>query len=323
MPGELREESNDALNKQNEIEKWELARSIVKEAIRNVGIQDITEYKGEPLTQRWHLFSSNSGDDVVLRMYVQGIFGVINADVSLLNAARWAVDEAETVLDRPDATELLAFTEEERPELLRENARMIVERLVRQIPIIFFQLMNAAFRESLEAHINNHVKFLLKDHWQALGKPENFTLTPSDEFLYQAKRIDDEFEALRKGILGNKRAWLTEDRLKQLPEEHEQLRVSYQAAKDYYNQSRKAFFFGKRNRKEDEWQQEWMAASVRMFPDLSYRCLNEINSYQPFELAHMHLGEMFDYSSQYIAKLISKSSGRKSKNTKSKKKQSE
>lgn len=323
MQDEQHAEGSSTLDEQKEIEKWKLARSIIKEAVSNLGVKDISEYDGEPLTRRWHVFSASHGDDLVLRMYVQGVFGVINADVSLLHAAGWAIDETELVLNRPDATELLDFTEEERPEILRENARMIVEQLVRQVPIVFYPLISRALRQSVEAHVNNHVKTLLKDHWQALGKPKDFTLAPSTEFTHYAKKIDDEFEALMKGLLGNKRAWLTAEAREHLDEEHERLRAEYQAAKDYYNKARKAFFLGKRNRTLDEWDEEWMTTSPRMFPNLSYHCLSEINDHQPFELAHIHLGETYDYSPQYMAKLVSKASRLKLRKAKRKQKKSE
>lgn len=310
-------------DEQNDNERWRLARSIVKEAVKNLGIQDISEYKGEPLTKNWHVFSATHGDDLVLRMYVQGEFGAINADVSLLRGAMWAIYETELVLTRPDALELLDFTEEERPTLLHENARMIVEQLVRQIPIVFYPLISRALRHSIEAHVNNHVKPRLKEHWKELGKPEDFTLTPSKGLLGYTKKIDDDFEVLMKGLLGNRRAWLTNERREHLDEEHEQLRAEYQAAKDYYNQARKAFFLGKRNRTIDEWDAEWMENSPRMFPDLSYRCLSEINDRQPFELAHMHLGERYDYSPQYMAKLVSNAASLKRSRTSSKLKESE
>lgn len=105
MQDEQHIESSSTLAEQKERERLNLARSILKEAVINAGIKDISEYKGEPLTNRWHVFSANHGEDVVLRMYVQGIFGVINADVSLVHAAGWAIDETELVLNRPDAKE--------------------------------------------------------------------------------------------------------------------------------------------------------------------------------------------------------------------------
>jgi hypothetical protein len=323
MTDQQPEEINNNEDQQKRREKLQLIYSIIQEALNNIGIKDISTYNGEPLTQRWHLFSSKIGDETVLRMYVQGIFGTINADVSLFDAALRAIGETEGVLNRPDATELFDFSEEERPELLRENARMIVERFVRHIPIIFFQLISTALRDSIEAHVNNHVKILLKDHWQTLSKPPNFTLTPSDEFIDHVKRIDKEFTALRKGILGDKKAWLTDERREQLPEEHEQLKAAYQEAKDFYTQLHKAFISGKRNRTVDEWNTEWMTTSVRMFPNLYYSCLSKINDYQPYELAHMQLAEMFDYKPQYMAKLISKYSRLRRKKNKSRPKKIE
>lgn len=294
------------------VEKFQLALSILKEAVVNAGIKDISEYKGEPLNRRWHVFSQETGRDVVLKMFVGGTFGWISADVSLIVTAKLIVDEVEHALDGPDAKRLLDFTDEERAELLRENARMILTKYVNHIPIAAFQILSHAVRDAVQSHIKTHVEHRLKEHWQALGLPKDFTVSPSADFNREHESIAKQFTALRKGLLGDRRAWLTDEKRAALDEEHEQLRSEYQLAKELYNQSRKAFFAGKRNRTEDEWAEEWITQSCRMFPSLNYRCLAEINSYQPFELAYKHLGESYDYSAEYIRKLVTKASNLKS-----------
>lgn len=118
---------------------------------------------------------------------------------------------------------------------------------------------------------------------------------------------------MRQQFLGNKRARLTDEKRANLDNEHEQLRSEYQVAKDYYNQSQKAFFAGKRNRTDDEWKEVWKAQSYSIFPTLFYRCLDEINNYQPYELAHMHLADFYGYSAEYIKKLVSQASSLKLK----------
>lgn len=323
MKDKLLEESNGTSDEQKVREKVELALSILKAAITNLGIKDISEYNDEPRNLRWRVYSQNIQDDLTLRILIQGLFGMIDANVSLLRATVWIIEEIEIILNKPDATKLLDFTEEERPEILYENALGIIKRLIQQLPIISFQILNQALKDSIQAHLNNDVKPRLKDHWKELGLPEDFTLNPSDEFTNELKSIDDQFKNLRKGFLGDKRAWLTTEKRLNLPNEHEELRAAYQAAKDYYNQSRKAFFLGKRNRTIDEWDAEWMTNSLRTFPDLSYRCLKEINDHQPFELAHIHLADSYGYSPQYMMKLVSKFSGLKPKKAKRKPKKSE
>jgi len=295
-----------------DLAKWELALSILRESIAEVGIKDISEYDGEPPAGRWLVFSQERDRDIVLRMFVTSTFGWFNSDVTIIQTAKWIIDEVETIMNQPNAMRLLDFTEEERDELLRENARMILMKFVQQIPVVTFQLLSQAVNDAVQSHIKTYIEPRLKEHWQSLGLPKNFTITPSKEFSDHLKGIDEQFKALRRGLIGDRRAWLTDEKRANLDEEHEQLRSEYQIAKDYHNQSRKAFFAGKRNRTEDEWTEEWMTQSLRMFPALNYRCLSEINSCQPFELAYMHLGESYDYSPEYIRKLVTQATKLKS-----------
>ncbi len=124
-----------------DFEEWKFALSVLKEAVTNAGVKDISEYKGEPLNLRWHVFSQENNKDVVLKMLVKGTFGWFNADVSLIRTAWWIISEVEIVLNQPDSTRILDFTDEERPELLRENARMILTKYINQIPIVAFQIL--------------------------------------------------------------------------------------------------------------------------------------------------------------------------------------
>jgi hypothetical protein len=309
------EESNekDTEAQQQNFEQWEFALSVLKEAVNRAGIKDISEYKGEPLKLRWHVFSQESDKDVILKLLVQGLFGTINADVSLIFPAKWIVDEVKAALDQPDATRILDFSEEERAEILRENSRMILTGFVIQFPAVSFQILSQALNDAFQAHIKTYVKPLLKEHWQSLGLPKDFTISPSQKFSDALKDIDKQFKILKQQFLGNKRARLTDEKRANLDDEHEQFRSEYQLAKDYYNQTRKAFFAGKRNRTIAEWNEEWRTISYRMFPTLFYRCLNEINDYQPYELAHIHLADFYGHGVEYIKKLVSRASKAKPK----------
>src|SRR5205085_10759166 len=305
---EYKENGNDqnAEAQQVNFEQWELALSVLKEAVINAGIRDISEYKGEPLKLRWHVFSSTTDTDVVLKLLVQGDFGLMSADVLLIKPAKWIVKEVENVLNQPDATRILDFKEEERDGVLRENVRMILTRFINQIPVVAFHVLNQALNDAVQSHIKTYVEPLLKEHWQSLGLPKSFTVSPSEDFINHHKSVDEQFKTLRQGFLGNKRAWLTDEKRARLDEEHEQLRSQYQTVKDYYYESQKAFFAGQRNRTEDDWTKEWDTQSTRIFPTMDYRCLTEINNYPPYELAYIHLADSYGYSPEYIRKLVTK-----------------
>lgn len=197
--------------------------------------------------------------------------------------------------------------------MLRDNARMVLTGLINQIPVALFQILNQALRDAFGAHVKTYVEPLLKEHWQSLGLPKDFTVSPSEDFNNHLQSIDEQFKLLRQSFLGNKRARLTDERRANLATEHEQLRSEYQAAKDYHDEARKAFFAGKRNRTTDEWREEWETLSIRTFPNLFYKCLYDINDYQPFELAHRHMADFCGYQPDYMPKLISKTSALKPK----------
>jgi hypothetical protein len=306
QPKESNEE-NDETQKQN-VAKWELALSILREAVTAAGVKDISEFKGEPNNLRWEVYSHQLPKDVVLEMSVRGGFGEVHANVSLITTAVWIMDEVGRILNRPDANQLLDFTDAERPELLRENTGMIITNLVKRMPAVAFQLLNQAFQDAIDSHLKTYIEPLLKEHWQALGKPKDFTITPSGELNEEFQNADEQFKVLREVLRGNKRAGLTKEKRANLDTEHEELRSAYHAAKEYYDQTRKAFFAGRRNREIDEWEEEWRTLSLRMFPDLFYRCLYEINDYQPFELAHIHLADSYGSGVEYIKKLVSRAS---------------
>ena len=309
--GENDNKKNAAARPEN-FEQWEFALSILKEAVASVGIKDISEYKGEPLKLRWHVFSKTTDADVILKLLVQGNFGLMNADVLLIMPARWIVEEVENVLNQPNATRILDFKEEERNDVLRENVRMILTRFINQIPVVAFHVLDQALNDAVQSHIKTYVEPLLKEHWQSMGLPKGFTISPSEDFINHHKSVDEQFKTLRQGFLGNKRAWLTDEKRARLDEEHEQLRSQYQTVKDYYHESQKAFFAGQRNRTEDDWTKEWESQSTRIFPALNYRCLTEINHYPPYELAYIHLADSYGYSPEYIRKLVTQASALKS-----------
>lgn len=304
-------EGHGVESQQVDNERWELAFSVLKEAIAEAGIKDISEYDGEPLNLRWHVFSQENDQDVILKMQIGGGFGRINADVSLAIAAKLIVDEVDNVLSQPDVARNLEFTDEDRPKILRDHARMILRRYVAHIPVVAFHILSQALSDAIQSHIKNVIEPSLEEHRETVGLPKDFTISPSEAFSKELQNIDKQFTSLRKGFLGDRREFLTPEKRAKLGEEYEQLRVEYEAAREFYNQSRKSFLATRRNRTEDEWTEKWYTLSSLMYPNLHYHCLAEINNYQPHELAHKHLADNYGHGVEYFKKLVSKANSLK------------
>jgi hypothetical protein len=315
MPKKQPEKSNakNTEDQQRTNEERDFILSVLKEAIISAGVKSVAEYKGEPLTNRWHLFFREYPTDIILKMIVFDLFGTINADISLLLPAKWIIDEIKTALNQPDANLLFDITDEDHPEMLRENAQMILTALIKRIPTVAVRFLSQSLAESFQWHITTHIEPRLKEHWQSLGKPKDFTITFSKEFTEAIQSTNEQFEVLRKELLGDKKARLTDERRANLDKEHEELRVAYQGVKDYYDQSRKAFFAGQRGRDRVQWKEEWETLSLHMYPNLHYQCLYEINDYQPFELAHKHLADFYGRAPSYMVKLVGDAAGLKRK----------
>lgn len=293
-----------------ENERWAIAFSALKEAVADAGIKDISEYNGEPLELRWRVFSVENDQDIILKLQAQGLIGVFDVDISLILAARLVLDEVEKILTQPDATRIFDFEEKERREILHDHTRMILKQFVTQIPIVSFRNITQALDDSIQGHIKTSVEPLLKEHWESVGLPNDFTVSPSAAYLTAIKGVNEHFNVLREGfVLGNKRARLTDERRANLDVEHELFRSEYQHAQNQYKYNRKQFFVGHRNRTEDEWEEEWLKLSFKMFPDLNYDCRKDIISYKPHELSCIHLADFYGHSPSYMAKLISQASG--------------
>src|SRR5205085_5044904 len=100
MQNEQPEENDATSDEQKAHEKRILARSILSEAITALGIKDISEYQGEPLNLRWHVYSQNIQGDPMLRILIQGVFGVIDANVHLMRAINLVINEIELILNK-------------------------------------------------------------------------------------------------------------------------------------------------------------------------------------------------------------------------------
>ena len=103
MQNEQSEESRseDKEEQQNLHEKFDLALAILKEAVPMQQLRILPDTMENFLTFAGMCSFRKLIKDVILKLLIQGLFGGINADVSLTLAAAWILDEIEAIRNQP------------------------------------------------------------------------------------------------------------------------------------------------------------------------------------------------------------------------------
>jgi hypothetical protein len=291
------EENQDGLS-----ERGRLYVRLLKEAVEIAGVPDISEYKGEPLENRWHIFKVENSGAVILRLLVNTISGTLHADFYLFKAAVWIYDEAERVLNHPDAAKIFEIeNDEERKEATYENARDCLVKYIKYLPIKIYQSLEKALDESIKNYIKQEIEPDYRENWESLGLSSDF-LYPSKEYKEHAKQV----EGWRKVLIGEKKLPLKKMDREILRSQYDELLVQYNSAREYHDTSRKVFFKTRRIAKDSEWREKWSTMGVDMFPRLKPECLQLLAdlNYQPFELATQHLALVYDSGATYMRKFL-------------------
>lgn len=126
---------------------------------------------------------------------------------------------------------------------------------------------------------------------------------------------------------------MTTDVQKTLPEKYEQLRLKYVEAKKEHEKQHAAFLLVHQSESpasvEEKWGKHWEEVFSNKFGDLFLTTdkvsgqTMKLSDFTPAKLARAQIGDIFDYSPEYIKKLIEKSDARPTKNKECPKNKSE
>ncbi len=259
-------------NQEEELAKWEHAFNILKEVVREIGLKDVSEYKGEILNQRWQIFKREHPHDVSLVLLVSGLYGTLEGDFFLLKGAFWIMEEVEKLLRQPHADKLFDLPDEESLiAAIDYHTRNLLNNYIHYLPAKMCQALDQALDDSVCGYIKNVIEPTFRTQWESLGLPDDFTLLPSDEL----QKYDKQLEELRKIFIGAKRPKLTAEQRQAMREEYQNLRLAYAEARRFHDLSRKTFFKNNPTSKDKDgaWREKWFAIHVEMFPKLRSECL--------------------------------------------------
>ena len=120
--------------------------------------------------------------------------------------------------------------------------------------------------------------------------------------LKTLENVEDEFSVYRKNSFKNRQVWLNKEAKGQLHEGYQQLRKRYVEAKKVYQTEYDAFFRIKRNATTDDWKAHWNSVFSEKFSDLMPN--PDFDSLEPSKLAYAQAAKTYDYTPEYIPKII-------------------
>ncbi len=313
------EEKNNYELSPEEIEderKVILATEIAKKAVISLNIPEFTN-DGQFVNPRWNVFYIQDwrGDIILIIQFNPPItLGIIHT--SLMYIAGSILDEMELILSSPNAMSLFNVEESEIETVVYEKTLLLMRDYIFRLPEIIYHSFHQTVNEILVSHIKKFIEYDLRDHWETLGLPKDYSLVPENSLSNITKlfpesklglipyleTIEEEFSAYRKGAFSNRKVWLTPKVFTQLPDDYEQLLTQYKKATKEYKSQRKAFFKVNRRASFDDWDKHWEEFSNENFPNLSLS--GEIKNYIPSQLAYRHLAESLGFSADYMEKIV-------------------
>lgn len=201
---------------------------------------------------------------------------------------------------------LFDLKDSEIQETIEFHTKGVLKMFISNIESFVEAAIVDAFGHTKLGYYQHFIKPDLKDHWATLGLPDDFDVITSDELDEVRKHNLDR----KKWFLGDKKQFLN---LENLAHFYNDLKEGYTDAKVKYYEFKKAFFVLNRTASPEGWKKKWSDIYPNDFPYLSPKALDLIESLRPFELARLHLAELYDYDEETIKikitaskKLISK-----------------
>lgn len=302
-------------------ERGNLAYKLAKEVVEEFNIPTI-EIIREPGYQvrPFELFRSDESTDIRLHAQINStMLGPISFFFSLVHPALHMILLLQTILSDETAPQslkpsviyelrkkkiniltLFDLKESEIQEAIESHTKEVLKMFIANIESFVEAAIVDAFGYTILGYYQHFIKPDLKDHWETLGLPDDFDIITSEELEEVRKHNLDE----KRWFLGDKKQFLNLENLAYL---YNELKEEYTRAKTEYYELEKAFFLLNKNAGPEKWKDKWRDLYSEYFPNLHPKLLDSIEKNRPFELACMHLAELYDYDDDTMKKKITAS----------------
>lgn len=305
---------------QEQIIRLELAVALTKEAVEELGIEDISNYQERDCSGfKCYFYKMETERDVKIYAEVGYEFGRIKLEFSISIITNQIIEFIEKMFSNEriseilkpevikilqtkniDALTLFSLEESEVEDVIKVYSKNILKMFIQNISLFTRATVVDALVHSLTGYYQHVVKGLLKEHWAELGLPKDFSLlTQSDLEEIQRYNID-----IKRWFLGDKKQLLNDWRLEGLADEAENLRKQYSELKGTYKKFKNSFELLNRRSTNEEWLEKWKDIQISDYPTLNFKAMGLVEEYRPFELALIHLADFFGYDEETIRKKI-------------------
>jgi hypothetical protein len=227
------------------------------------------------------------------------------------------LQDLETLFSAPETRKFLQVEESEMESVISDKALKLTKDFILHLPLVVSHSLHQGLRETIINHIKKFVDYDLRENdTESRRASKNSSLLPDDSldninkmfpssYYGLCKHIeskDQELSAYRKGVFSGRKVWLTQDAFDELPDKYQELRKAYSQCLREFKQERQAFDRLNRNASTEKWKEHWKAFSNSEFPMLFLT--EDVEFESPSRLAFRQLGTLFDFSAEYMEKLV-------------------
>jgi hypothetical protein len=315
-------------------EMAEKAFQVSLEVVKELALTERGEWDEELSDEKsLYVFKKETTENVVVYTIVATRLGRVETSMSLTRAALLFVATFESLFnDNPDETILsnsIRFEISRRgidmptlinPEnlpleaLLREYTKMFLNIFVTNIPIFSQTLIDQAYGNSMIGFVEHFMNPSLKEHWQTLGLPKNFSLIDKNE----SEGFREFFAKKTLWYSGDKKQLLNKETL---ADEASQLLKLYQKAKARLTEVERDLARGRQDSTIDKLKMDWSEVCSNEFTSLNQEILESLIQDRhliPSEMVVNHLADYYTYHPVRI-KLMLAEARRSSKERKNRK----
>lgn len=308
---QLSEETEEILS-----EKLALAMQIAKEAVSELEIPEFSYDDERLLSLRWMVFYKEEGNDITLSIQLNSLSVGTMFQTSLGLIVFHILSELNRLFASKKAMKLLGVEESERGLTIYDKTLSLTKLYINYLPLVIFHSFHQALSETIISYIKKSLEYDLREHWEELDLPKNFSLVPDNNFskilelfpdtnlpvLQTLDEVNEEFSAYRKSAFSNRKALFNQEVFSQLPVLYKELRLLYKEAKKEYVTEKEAFDRVSRRRGGDNWETYWEEVCEEKFPSLFFT--SEIQFYPASQLAYRQLADLYGFDEEYMQKLV-------------------
>ena len=306
-----------------EIKRYELAVTLTKETLRELDIEDISSYTKKDFSGfKSSFYKMESERNVKIYAEVGYEFGLIKLEFSLVVITNHIIEFLDKVLSNEEVSEILKpsviyeldkrdidiltlfdLDESKVQEEIQNKTKSILKLFIKNIDLFTRASVIDALGHSITGYYQHVIKESLKDHWAKLGLPGDFSLlTQSDLDEIRQYNVDR-----KRWFIGDKKQLLNDWRLEGLADEADNLRGQYKIAKSRYKELKHSFELIYKRASREDWLEKWIDWQIEEFSALNCKALDLIEEKPPFELAIVHLADLFGYDAETMRKKITES----------------